>query len=404
MNSIDRKKFLQLSALASTSMFIPKFLHGMGTSSILNNATDDKILIVLQLSGGNDGLNTFIPFNQDLYYQLRPGIGIPKSSILKVTDEMGFNPGMMEMKTLFDQGDLCIINNVGYPNPDHSHFRSMDIWTSASGSDQFIEPGWLGRYLDASCSGCDLAHMAIEVDDSLGKALKGEFTKGLALNNPSRIYNATRDPFFKELIELQNKGDFKVNNNNDYLYKTLVETSSSVSYIYNKSKIYQSKEVYPDNAFGKNLKLISELICAGSETKIYYVSLSGFDTHARQNPAQEKLLKIVSEGLHSLINDLKKNHKFDQTLIMAFSEFGRRVQQNGSGGTDHGEANNLLLAGGALKKKGFYNPPPDLASLATGNLKFQTDFRDIYATILNKWLHTDDKKILGGEFKQMDFI
>lgn len=404
MNIVNRKKFLQLSALASGSLLIPKFLNGLGLPGILDSVGTEKILIVIQLSGGNDGLNTFIPYNNDLYYQLRPGIAIPKPSVLKVNDEMGFNPGMSSMKNLFDDGDLCIINNVGYPNPDHSHFRSMDIWTSASGSDKYIESGWLGRYLDASCVGCDNAHMAVEVDETLGKAMKGEHNKGLAVNNPFRLFRATQDPFFKELINTQKNKSLPVTNNTDYLYKTLIETSSSVSYIYDQSRIVKSTEIYPDSAFGKNLKLIAELIGSGSETKVYYVSLSGFDTHAKQNPLQEKLLKVVSDGMKSLVNDLKKNNKFDQTLIMAFSEFGRRVKQNGSGGTDHGEANNLILAGGALKKKGFFNSIPDLAKLSSGNIKFQTDFRSVYATILNKWLKADDHKILGSMFEKLDFI
>jgi len=403
MSKMNRKKFLQLSALASGSVFIPKFLNGLNLNGSLSSDFDGKTLIVIQLSGGNDGLNTFIPYKNDLYYKLRPQLAIPESSVLKVNAEMGFHPAMSGMKELYEAGDLCIINNVGYPNPDHSHFRSMDIWTTASGSDKYLDSGWLGRYLDTSCAGCNNAHVAIEVDETLGKAMKGKMIKGLAINNPERLFRATKDPFFKDMMALKGN-DKNANSNADYLYKTLVETSSSVSYIYDKTKIYKTTEIYPDTAFGKNLKLIAELICSGSETKIYYVSLSGFDTHARQKLLQEKLLTVVSDGMKALTNDLKKNNKFDDTLILTFSEFGRRVQQNGSYGTDHGEANNLILTGGALKKKGFYNSPPDLEKLSQGNLKYQTDFRSVYATVLKQWMKADDVKILGSEFDKLSLI
>ncbi|HMT28954.1 MAG TPA: DUF1501 domain-containing protein [Bacteroidia bacterium] len=403
MSTINRKKFIQLSALASGALLMPKFLKGLNSHANFSNENNERVLVVIQLSGGNDGLNTFIPFKNDSYYQLRGNLAIPVNSILKVDSEMGFNPGMTAMKHLYDSGDLCIINNVGYPNPDHSHFRSMDIWTTASGSDQYFETGWLGRYLDSSCIGCDNAHMAIEVDETLGKAMKGLHVKGLAINNPERLYKASRDPFFREMMEIKNESSV-VTDNSDYLYKTLVETSSSISYIYNKHKIFNSTEVYPTTAFGKNMKLIAELICSGSETKIYYVSLTGFDTHARQQPIQEKLLKIVSEGLNAMIRDLKKNDRFNNTLIMAFSEFGRRVKPNGSQGTDHGEGNSMLLASGALKKKGFFNALPDLEKLSDGNLQFKTDFRSVYATVLRNWMKTDDTKIIGKEFEILDFI
>ncbi len=402
MNSISRKNFLKLTALASGSMLIPEFLHGLGKSVVSPLSETGKSLVIIQLSGGNDGLNTFIPFQNDLYYQLRPSLSYPKSSVLKVTPEMGLNPAMSAMQALYDRGDLCVINNIGYPNPDHSHFRSMDIWTTASGSDQYLDTGWLGRYLDSQCHPCSDPHHAIEVDDTLSTALKGMHSKGLAISNPDRLYRVTRDPFIRDLGNMQPES--KQNPTKSYLYKTLAETSMSVGYVYEKSKIFKSTASYPSNRFGNDLKLIAELICSGSETKVYYVSLSGFDTHARQKQVHERLLTTLSVGLSAMVGDLKKNNRFNDTLVMAFSEFGRRVRQNGSEGTDHGEANNLFLLSGALKQKGFINAMPDLANLALYNLKYQVDFRSVYATVLNKWLKADDEKIIGSTFDKLKFI
>ncbi len=402
MSQISRKNFLKLSALASGSALIPEFLHGLGNSLLPPLKETGKSLVIIQLSGGNDGLNTFIPYQNDMYYQLRPSLSYQKEKILKITKEMGLNPAMGAMQPLYDRGELCIINNIGYPNPDHSHFRSMDIWTTASGSDQYLDTGWLGRYLDSHCHPCSDPHHAVEVDDMLSTALKGMHAKGLAISNPERLYRVTQDPFIQDVSKMQPES--KQNTTKSYLYKTLAETSMSVGYVYEKSKIYKSAATYPANRFGNNLKLITELICSGSETKVYYISLSGFDTHARQKQVHERLLTTLSEGLHAMVGDLKKNNRFDDTLIMAFSEFGRRVKQNGSEGTDHGEANNLFLLSGSLKQKGCINEMPDLSDLSLYNLKYKVDFRSVYATVLNKWLKADDEKIIGSSFQQLEFI
>lgn len=402
MNKLSRKDFLKLSALASGSVLIPEFLHAVG-KSVKFSAAPGKSLVIVQLSGGNDGLNTFVPFRNDLYYQLRPTLAYQADTLLKVTDEMAFNPAMGAMRKLYDQGDMCIINNIGYPNPDHSHFRSMDIWTTASGSDQYYDTGWIGRYLDSQCHPCMNAHQALEVDDTLSNALKGTIAKGLAISNPERLNRVTNDKFIRQITG-EAKSDVNDTSSRSYLYKTLVETSESVGYIYDKSKIYKSAQIFPQGKFGNDLKLITELICSGSETKIYYISLSGFDTHARQKQVHERLLTTLSEGLAAMISELKNNNRFDNTMIMAFSEFGRRAKQNASEGTDHGEANNLLLFGGALKQKGFTNKLPDLADLSLYNLKYQVDFRSVYATLLHKWLQADDQKIIGSKFPQLNFI
>lgn len=393
----NRRDFLKISSLASASMFMPRFL---GNTLFSPENANGKKLIVIQLSGGNDGLNTLVPFEDDAYYKGRPGIGISREEVLKISDYQGFNPVMEGMRDLFDRGELCVLNSVGYPNPDRSHFRSMDIWHTGSNSDEYWDTGWLGRYLDHSCEGCAKPHEILEVDGGLSLSMKGEQGTGIALTDPRQLFRSTRDPWLDSLEKNHSAG----NEDLDYLYKTLTDTRNSASYIHEQAKIYRSKVEYPQGPFGKNLKMIAELICSGIETSVFYVSLSGFDTHVRQVPQHKRLLTMYSEGLAALTKDLRQNHLLDNTLVMTFSEFGRRVKQNASGGTDHGKANNVYLVGGKLKEAGVFNPAPDLNSLDQGDVPWQIDFRSIYADLLRNWLGADDQKILKRSFKPLGLV
>lgn len=406
MKNISRRAFIKYSSLASTSLLIPDFLKGLtyangknGSSGLLKAG---KKLIVIQLSGGNDGLNTVVPYRNDIYYDLRPKIAIKEKEVLKLNDETGINPGMKYFKEIYDKGNLCIINNVGYPNPDRSHFRSMDIWQTGSSSDEYLNTGWIGRYLDSDCADCGNPYNAISVDSALPLAMKGKNHSGIAVENPQRFYLNTSEKFFLELSEQSQ--NHKDDSNVSYLYKTLAETTSSADYIYENSKIYKSKRDYPDTAFGRNLKTIAEMINSDINTSVYYVSLSGFDTHANQNGRQDRLLKEFSDGVYQLTEDLSENGMLDSTMIMTFSEFGRRVKQNASSGTDHGTANNLFLISGGLKTYGLYNSLPDLNNLENGDLKFEIDFRNVYSTILRNWFGAEERNILGKDFEPLKFV
>ena len=400
MKKISRKQFLSTGLLAGGSLLIPRFL--MGSQSLLSSSSHRK-LVVIQLSGGNDGLNTFIPYRNDLYFSNRPALSYAKNEILTLTSEMGLNPVMKGFKGMYDNGDVCIINSVGYPNPDRSHFRSMDIWHTASGSEEYLNTGWIGRYLDAVCKSCDNAHLALEADDMLGLALKGSLVKGMAIKDPERLYRAVQDPFFKEL----NKTGGSLDHHHEtasYLYKTAQETASSIGYIYDKTKKGITASGFPDDDFGNKLQMVAGLIASDCETQIYYVSLNGFDTHARQKQVHERLLETYSSGMSAFVAELKKQNRFQDTLIMTFSEFGRRVKENGSGGTDHGAGNNMVLMGGGLKKKGLYNDAPDLQNLLSGDIAHKVDFRNVYGTILEKWLDTDPTQLISGKIKPESFI
>jgi uncharacterized protein (DUF1501 family) len=396
----SRRDFLKTSVLASSLLFVPRFLHALDRQGLaaLRDAGGRR-LVVVQLGGGNDGLNTVIPYCNDLYYQARPTLGIrAQSGILTLDQDLGFNPAMGRLKGLYDQGQVAVFNSVGYPNPDRSHFRSMDIWQSGSASDQYLNTGWLGRYLDSSCPGCPAPYNGLEVDDTLSLAMKGAARKGLALKNPEKFHQITQNRFLAQVsMETGGAGGAEL----DYLYKTLAETASSADYLYQKAKVYKSAVAYPNTEFGKNLKTTAELINSGVESRVFYVSLTGFDTHVRQQEQQGKLLGDLSEGLGALAEDLQKSGEFENTLVLVFSEFGRRVGQNASNGTDHGTANNVLLLGGGLRQKGILNAAPDLLDLDQGDLRHQLDFRSLYATVLRDWLGADDQAILGQQFERI---
>jgi uncharacterized protein (DUF1501 family) len=401
MKNISRREFAKHSSLAAAgTMLLPMFLNAFDRNSIQNNK--NRKLVVVQFSGGNDGLNAVVPYTNDVYYKSRPSIAVPSNKVLKANDSLGFNPKLKILQNLYDSGDVCIVNNIGYPNPDRSHFRSMDIWHTASASNEFLSTGWLGRYLDGNCTNCQNPHHAIEVNDTLSLALKGAEMNGFAMKNPNQLKNTTRSKIVQAVAKHHH--DHEHEENVAYLYKTLTNTISSADYIYEKSKIYTSKSTYPKGQLGKELKQVAELIISEADTQIYYVTLGGFDTHNNQVNQQERLFQNYSEAMSAFVKDLKQNNKWDDTLVMTFSEFGRRVSENGSRGTDHGAGNNLYLMGGKLKKQGFYNEGPDLENLEKGDVKYAVDFRNVYSTILKDWLKTEDQVVLQQKFKSMGFI
>lgn len=395
-----RKEFLQVGSLATASVLLPRFLKAFERPALVPQG--NKVLVVLQLSGGNDGLNTVIPIRNDIYYKSRPRLGIVKEQALSLTDEVGLHPALTGLKDLYNDGCLGILNSVGYPNPDRSHFRSMDIWHSASNSNEYVSTGWVGRYLDAQCAGCDKPTQALEIDDILSLAMKGEQIKGLAMKDPRRLFNTSNEKYFKEIAANHNSeaSEKPV----DYLYKTMAETVSSADYIFKQSRMHPTNADYPKSEIGNSLKTIASLIFSDINTKVYYLSLGSFDTHVNQEGQQKRLFTEMNDAISAFVKDLKANNRFQDVMLMTFSEFGRRVSQNASGGTDHGTANNMFFVSGGLQQKGVLNALPDLADLQEGDLKYKIDFKNVYATVLNKWLNANDKKILGSQFEYLNFI
>jgi uncharacterized protein (DUF1501 family) len=427
---MNRRNFLHRSALATAgTMLIPSFLKSfeqtalaqatVGQSLTGSPVGNGKIVVIVQLSGGNDGLNTVIPYRNDIYYRERPTLAVKPANVLTLTDELGLNPALAALRPLYDDGQMAILNSVGYPNPDRSHFRSMDIWQSASRSDQYLPTGWVGRWLDATCPpgeagtpeagmpGVGTPHHALEVDDSLSLALKGNRLNGLALTDPKKLVNQTRSPLIASLMQSP-VGHDDADHQVAYLYKTLAETVSSAEYVYHKTEqsgsgVATLTTTYPGTELGRRLKTVAELIRSGVDTSVYYISIGGFDTHINQAGQQERLLRQYAEAVAPFMRDIKAAGRLNDVVLMTFSEFGRRVKQNASNGTDHGTANNVFLLGGGLKTSGILNPAPDLSQLDEGDLRFSVDFRSVYATLLRNWLHADDVAVLGQTFAPLGF-
>jgi uncharacterized protein (DUF1501 family) len=397
---MKRNEFLQMSALASASLLVPRFIHASARNTPMS-AERRKRLVVIQLSGGNDGLNTVVPFMDDRYYQARPKIALAGSAVLKLDEYCGIHPELPVFRELYDAGDLAILNAVGYPNPNRSHFRSMDIWQSASDAEQYLQTGWIGRYLDAQCAGCSSPADAIELDDMLSLALKGDRIKGLAMSNPEKLFRLSHSPIITPHATNTDHADHP---QVEYLYKTLAETTSSVDFIYEKSKLYTSTAIYPLHPFAQRMRTIAGLIVSGAQSRLYYASLGGFDTHAAQPGTQNRLFRQLNGALQAFTAELKANDFWKDTLILVFSEFGRRVKENAGRGTDHGAANVLFIAGGSLKRAGRVNEMPDLSDLDDGDVRFRIDFRQVYSELLERWLETDPNPILNKKFSGIGII
>ncbi|SFN48867.1 Uncharacterized conserved protein, DUF1501 family [Bizionia echini] len=396
---MDRRHFLKNTTLASSLFFIPSFIRAF--EDTLSSNLGYKRLVIIQLSGGNDGLNTIIPFQNDIYYRSRPKLALKRPDLIPITDDLAFHGALKPLKRLYDQGLLSIINNVGYPNPNRSHFRATDIWQTASPSNTYYKNGWIGRFLDQHGNE---PYNAIELNESLSLALQGKKLSGMAFENPNTFYQLSQDPFIKQVTK-QNEDTHLSEHNLGYLYKTMIAAESSAKYIHEKNTIKNSSIDYPKNGLAYQLKTTASFINSRLKTKVFYASLDGFDTHVNQVNTHSKLLKTYAETVEVFVNDLKAHGTFDDTLILTFSEFGRRVKQNSGNGTDHGTANNVFVIGNKLKKPGVYNPLASLSDLDDqGDIKFEIDFRAIYATVLNTWLDVDAEPILNNRFNHLDFI
>ncbi|MBI3134043.1 MAG: DUF1501 domain-containing protein [Bacteroidetes bacterium] len=387
---MNRRKFLkQTGIITAGSILVPSFLRAGNWTEALSGITK-KRLVVIQLSGGNDGLNTMIPYGMDEYYQNRTKIGIQSTDFLKADDLFAFNGKLGGLYDLYKKGLLSVINSVGYPNPNRSHFRSMDIWHTACNSDEYLTSGWLGRYLDNHCTH---AYEGIEWEGQLSLALKGDERSGIALTNPAAFYNTIHADFFKNLADPQTE-----NEELNYLYKVFNDTKNSAEYIFDQYQLKTNTAVYADTRFAVKLKEIATLIKSGIQTPVFYTSLSGFDTHVNQNAVQNRLLAELDSSISSFVKDLQENNLMQETTLLVFSEFGRRLQENASHGTDHGKANVAFVIDSNLSQTAFTLNKLDLQNLDDGDPTFKIDFRQIYADVLKHTLSVDPDVILKRRF------
>jgi uncharacterized protein (DUF1501 family) len=396
---MKRRNFIKNTGLGAIgTYYVPSFISSLYPT--LGDESADKKLIVIQLSGGNDGLNTIIPFENDVYHQQRPTLRIKKNEVLKTNEMLGFNPVMDSFYNLFQDGYVSVVNSVGYPNPNRSHFRSMDIWQTASNANEYLKTGWIGRYLDAYCT---QNHAALEIDNQLSLSMQGKEMSGLALTNSNTFYRTLRGNFFDQVIDQAQKTALD-EDNLGYLYKTLVKTDQSAAYLKENHSIKKNNFDFPKTSLGRKLATVSQFIRSGISTEVYYVSHNGFDSHAGQRNQQDRLLSQYSEAVNALVKSLEKSGHMNDVLIMTFSEFGRRVEENASKGTDHGKANNLFLISSDLKKPGFYNEGPDLKSLDYGDVSYKIDFRNIYADVLKDWMGKNPNKIIRKSFDSLQIV
>jgi uncharacterized protein (DUF1501 family) len=370
-----------------------------------------KILVVIQLTGGNDGINTLIPYTAAAYPKVRPTLAIKPESVLHLNDTVGLHPNMTGMSDLFKSGKLAVIAGAGYPNPNRSHFRSIEIWQTAE-PERISATGWLGRYLD-ECSREKRSHgslfTAINVDPILPKSLTAESVLVPSVSNVNQFKFIADQHYEKDrLCQLESfkriyssidtdRADIKL------LRDTGLDAMEASDYLARAVKEYKGNIEYPNNGLARNLKFIAQLITAGVDARIYNVSFGGFDTHANQAGTQGNLLKQLSESISAFQKDLEDHHVDQDVLLMTFSEFGRRVAQNNGNGTDHGTAGPVFVVGTSVKS-GVYGVYPSLTDLDSGDLKYSVDFRSIYSTVLDRWLSSDSKRILGGNFDCLGFV
>jgi len=375
-------------------------LAGELASQDQSSSVTDRILVVIQLSGGNDGLNTIVPYRDELYAKARPKLGIPSSDVIKLTEELGLHPSLRAIENQFSENRFSIIQGVGYPSPNRSHFESMDIWHSCHPKKDRSQSGWLGRWITEQTSHPTTDSTAIHVgSEPLPLACQ---ERGVQVPSLASLEQMRLKAKLDSMQDKQSRPGAESNSKDSGSLLDFLSTStvSALEVSERLDKILAQPDAsgdFPKTALGEKLRAVSRLILSGLKTRIYYVTLDGFDTHANQPDVHASLLKQWAEALAAFLSRLKQTGQQDRVLVMTFSEFGRRVSENASLGTDHGAAAPMFLAGPKLPKI-IHGPMPDLSDLEDGDLRFKIDFRSVYASVLEHWMMTDSRKALDGDY------
>ncbi len=433
-----RREFLRSTVLGGAlSWTVPSFLantlsalqtQAADSATQVTTGRDGTILVVLQMAGGNDGLNTVVPFANDFYRKARPKIGLAGDQVLKLNDELGLHPGLAGLKALYDAGQLAVVQGVGYPNPNRSHFRSTEIWQTASDPERFEKYGWIGRYFDHACAGCDPT-VGVCVGGQMPQSFASRSGRGISLDNPQNyrfLPGRTKPgelPLTEETVRQLNRPEDGSSENSgatigaiggpvthagsalDYVERVALDAEVSSGKIRAISGRVQNQASYPASQLGNALKLVARLIGGGLPTRVFYVSQGGYDTHTNQTGNHERLLRDLGGSIQAFVEDLQAQANLERVLLLTFSEFGRRVAENANQGTDHGAAAPMFLAGHRLKA-GLLGTYPSLApaDLFQGDLKFAVDFRSVYASVLDDWLQTPGAPILGRKFGPLAIV
>ncbi len=427
-----RSAVLGASATWTLPGFIDRTFAELGEQAVdkstqFATGKDDTILVVLQLAGGNDGLNTLVPFGDDAYYKARPKLAKQQKDLIKIKDGFGLNNSMPYLGSLFNEGGLGIVQGVGYPNPNRSHFVSTSIWETADPSNR-SNTGWLGRYFDHACAGIDPT-VGISFNKSTPESFGAMRNPGVSLSSPelyrwihSGGQKAKAEEFFSELNQPTEGNDESFSggsidmpaggklgtlageSNLNFLERVALDAQVSSKKILEVAAKHKTTVNYDGTPVARNLNLVARMIAGGMATRVYYVSHGGFDTHTGQDNSHDRLLSQLDSALKSFFTDLKQQGNDKRVVLMTFSEFGRRVEENASSGTDHGKASCLFVAGGGVKG-GLYGKAPSLTELSQGDLNHTVDFRSVYANLLSGWLKAPGvEKILGGKYEGVNVV
>ncbi len=416
---LSRRAMIKDGMLVVSAGMVMPAIFSRGVASAQSLASDnarnalvasDRTLIVVQLAGGNDGLNTLVPYADATYRKLRPTIGITEDKVLHLDNRVGLHPNLAPLKTFWDQGHMAIVEGIGYPNQSLSHFQAMDIWQTLDLNGTGKE-GWLGKMVAGWVDKDGHPFRALDIGSQTAPALMSLTTAVPTLTNV-KSYNLTADP-----LDRLDGGNARVQalmklystypQSSPYaalLNATALDARTGSQQLQQAQNSYQPAVTYPQGGFGEGLKVLAEAIVQNLGLRVGYVTLGGFDTHANQVETHDKLMTTLAEGLSAFYTDLQKHNKADNVVIMTWSEFGRRVEENGSQGTDHGTAAPLFVLGNAINK-GIYGEPSPLNNLdKNGNLQYTTDFRSVYATVLDRWMGASSKDVLGENFTNQNFL
>ena len=414
---MDRRTFLKRMAIEAGAVpSLTPFSYGPtvmeaapGDSNLLTDA-NNRTLLVVQLAGGNDGINTVVPYSQPAYYQARPTLALQSDEILQIDGDVGLHPSMGGLLNLFKSHNAAILQGVGYPNPNRSHFESTLIWESAS-TDSSLAGGWLGRYLDAARR-TDPKVTAVDIGGFVPLTLTGWASRGLSIDSLDRFRvfptptadNETQD---EDTIKLMNEVACTACQEYSALVGAMMQAgldaTAASDTIAQAAANYSTNAIYPNDDFGNRMKLAAQIAGSNLNPKIVYVELGGFDTHSDQKGQQAALLQTLSDGIAAFYQDMSDKGRANDTLIMTFSEFGRRVQENGNRGTDHGTAEPLFVVGGKVSSN-LYGSTPSLTDLDQGDIKYGIDFREFYASVLDDWLGVDSSTILGQAYNKLSVL
>lgn len=402
-----RREFISRGlGFAAASFTIPAWLDRSVLGAEKAAGAADRILVVLQLSGGNDGLNTVIPYACDDYHRARPELRFTPEKVLKIDGAVGLHPGLAPLKSLYDDGHAAVIQGVGYPNPNRSHFRSLEIWHTGSDSGRYEKYGWIGRYFDNECKGSDSPASGVAFGSETPQAFTNQSGRGITFATPES-FRWRPDASDPKMVEAELAAYRALNSVSsekaDFLTRTALNAQLTSDRVREIAGSYKPKASYPENPLAANLRHIAGMIAGNLGSHIYYAQLGGFDTHTGQLQRHARLMDTVATSVAAFYNDLKAQGLADRVLLMTFSEFGRRVTENASGGTDHGVAGPIFIVGGGIKP-GLYGQYPSLTDLDQGDLKAGTDFRQVYATVLENWLGVKSEPILGRQFEKLAFV